>query len=157
MLIKEAEISSDGIYRYWLSRIWFPHKPYVCFVGLNPSIADADIDDPTIKKCVRYSLLWHYGGLVMVNLFAYRATKPRKMMTATSPVGPLNDEFIKRFSKDAGLTIMAWGNNGSHKNRNSEVIPLLTEPYYLVLTNKEHPHHPLFLKYDMEPKIWTKK
>ena len=74
MYEKSAIISECEQYRYELRRIWQPKKGLVCWVMLNPSIADANIDDPTIRRCIGYTAKWGYGGRVVVNLFALRAT-----------------------------------------------------------------------------------
>lgn len=72
----DAELSKCRTYRYALWRTWDESKPFAMFVGLNPSTADELEDDPTIRRCINFSKLWGYGGLCMVNLFAYRATDP---------------------------------------------------------------------------------
>ncbi len=72
----DAELSKCRAYRYALWRTWDESKPFAMFVGLNPSTADELEDDPTIRRCINFSKLWGYGGLCMVNLFAYRATDP---------------------------------------------------------------------------------
>ena len=76
-MIKSAEISKCGKYRYMLMRIWDLDLPKVCFVGLNPSTADAKEDDPTIRQLIEFAKSWNYGGFVIVNLFAMRATNPK--------------------------------------------------------------------------------
>jgi len=156
MIKREANFSEDRKYRYTLSRIWLPEKPYVCFVGLNPSTADENIDDPTIRRCLGYANAWGYGGLVMVNLFAFRATDPKDIMKAGDPIGPDNEWFLKRTSCDAGLTIIAWGTKGSYLNQDKDVLTfVLTDPYYLKLTKEGYPAHPLYLKKDLKPKKYA--
>jgi hypothetical protein len=72
---KSATISQCGLYRYDLWRRWDSSIPGVAFIGLNPSTADAEKDDPTIRKCVAYAKKWGFGSLCMLNLFAFRATQ----------------------------------------------------------------------------------
>ena len=94
-----AEFSKDRIHRYALYRVWDESKPLIMLIGLNPSTADENKDDPTIKRCVSFAKHWGYGGLIMVNIFAYRATDPRKMKKATDPVGPDNDKWIRKLAR----------------------------------------------------------
>ncbi len=71
---KSASILNCRKYRYSLTRSWNSAKGYVLFIGLNPSTADETIDDPTLRRCMNYAKDWGYGGLIMVNLFAYMST-----------------------------------------------------------------------------------
>lgn len=80
---KGAKFSDCRKYRYTLWRIWNESEPCVMFIGHNPSTADEKEDDPTIRRCINYSRDWGYGGLYMVNLFAYRATDPKDLIAAT--------------------------------------------------------------------------
>src|SRR5262245_43270667 len=128
---RDAVISTCGLYRYHLSRLWDETLPRVAFIMLNPSTADALIDDATIRKCVGFAKKWGCGSLCVVNLFAYRATKPRDMMKVRDPVGPENDEYIVKICDDAaqsgGQLICAWGANGSYKNRAHDVYRLIVK------------------------------
>jgi hypothetical protein len=81
-------------YRYSLFRVWNPKFPSVMFVGLNPSTADEQEDDPTVRRCVGFARKWNFGGLILVNLFAYRSTDPAGLLEAEDPVGPGNDKHI---------------------------------------------------------------
>ena len=96
MMQKSAWISHDGIYRYGLSRIWKPSRDAnLCgWIMLNPSKADANRDDNTIKRCIRWSAEWGFDGMMVANIFAFRSTDPRELETADDPVGEHNDEAI---------------------------------------------------------------
>ena len=148
---KGAYFSPCRKYRYTLERIWNQKKDYVCFVCLNPSTADENYDDPTIRRCIRFVDSWGFGGLIMVNLFAFRATKPKDMFAAKEPIGPWNDTYIEGVSSCAAFTIMAWGNNGNYLNRDKEVEPLLSRSKHIILTKAGHPGHPLFLGKHLKP------
>ena len=106
---KAANFSSCRKYRYSLSRIWDNQKKFVLFIGLNPSTADEEVGDPTIRRCSGYAQKWGYGGLIMVNLFAYRTTLPSNLKKVKYPVGKDNDKFIMILSKKADITVAAWG------------------------------------------------
>ena len=159
MTIKGATISECGDYRYDLWRTWDKEKPFVTFIMLNPSTADANEDDATIRRCVGYAKKWGYSGLVVVNLFAYRATKRKVMLAHQEPVGLDNEEYIFNACLRARIVICAWGADGSHRGRSKVVADKLRQwgitPHYLSLTSKGEPGHPLYLKADLKPIPWV--
>ncbi|HYW21278.1 MAG TPA: DUF1643 domain-containing protein [Nodularia sp. (in: cyanobacteria)] len=139
----------NGSYRYLLGREWNVNDPQITFVMLNPSTADANQDDRTLCKCINFAQSWGYGSLEVVNLFAYRATKPRDMRQVPDPVGSKNNYYLQLATKRAALIIVAWGANGSFQNRNQEVLNLISgqQPLYcLGITKHGHPCHPLYIK-----------
>ena len=107
-----AEFSACGRYRYWLERRWSADSPAV-FVMLNPSTADAKIDDPTIRRCMGFAKREGHGGLVVVNLFGWRSSDPRQLVLADDPVGPGNTraigEALLMGATTSGRVICAWG------------------------------------------------
>jgi hypothetical protein len=131
--------------------MWLEKKPYALFICLNPSTADENTDDPTIRRCVRYADSWGYGGMVMVNLYAYRSTDPKKLSMVSDPVGPDNDMHIRFHNKRAGITVAGWGTMGGRVGRSDRVLEMLQSPHYLELTKHGYPKHPLYLKKDLEP------
>src|SRR4051812_17109287 len=106
-----ALLSDDGLYRYRLWRIWEELAPVMVWVMLNPSTADADVDDPSIRKCVGFAKANGCGGIIVVNLFAWRATDPKELRAVADPVGPENDAHIRWAVKAPLLaTVVAgWG------------------------------------------------
>ena len=99
---KGAHFSTCRRYRYRLWRIWDENKPFVLFICLNPSTADENEDDPTIRRCVRFARDWDYGGMVMVNLFAFRATDPSELYNADEQIGQNNSKEILEYSVKSG-------------------------------------------------------
>jgi hypothetical protein len=152
-LDKGAIIDETGAYRYLLWRIWDKSKFRVTFIMLNPSTADANIDDATIRRCVGFADSWGYGGMEVVNLFAYRTTDPYLLKIYDDPVGPENDDYIGISAARSKLMIAAWGTNGSFKGRDKAVIKSLGEVYCIDITKGGHPKHPLYLKAELKPKI----
>lgn len=151
-----ALISDDKRYRYALWRQWDGALRTMHIIGLNPSTADAEQDDPTIRRCVGFAKREGCGRLLMLNLFALRATKPKVMRAGDAPVGPLNDMTLRDFAKQGGLFVAAWGAHGSHLNRAREVRNLFASEgvrlHCLGFTASGAPRHPLYLKSD-EPLI----
>lgn len=135
---KGASISACGRYRYLLWREWrgfsthenwrwFGAKdgaghelgePKSCvFIMLNPSTADGETDDPTIRRCVAFAKAWKYDRLEVVNLFAHRATNPRELLAlghGDDPVGHENQDHVEEAALRAGVIICAWGAHGGH-------------------------------------------
>lgn len=146
---KKANISKDKIYRYTLSRTWDSTKPTVLFIGLNPSIADENIDDPTITRCINFAKDWGYGALLMANLFAFRSTYPKEIYLIDDPIGKDNDHYILECVKQSDLIIACWGNNGTYMDREKIIKELVPNLYCLQKNKNGTPHHPLRLPRDI--------
>ena len=141
-------------YRYSLWRIWDRSRPPVMFIGLNPSTADARLDDPTLVRCIGFAKDWGYGGVYTANLFAYRATDPMEMKAATAPIGPDNDRVISELATRVSKVIAAWGNHGVWMGRAGAVRQLVPELHYLKLNRSGQPAHPLYLPKNLKPRRW---
>ncbi|MFQ7323304.1 MAG: DUF1643 domain-containing protein [Streptococcus sp.] len=148
---KKANISKDKIYRYTLSRTWDSTKPTVLFIGLNPSIADENIDDPTITRCINFAKDWGYGTLLMANLFAFRSTYPKEIYLIDDPIGKDNDHYLLECVKQSDLIIACWGNNGTYMDREKIIKELVPNLYCLQKNKNGTPHHPLRLPRDINP------
>lgn len=159
---KRAVISDDGLYRYQLWREWdeaTAADPFVLLIGLNPSTADGETDDATVRRVVGFTERWGYKRLCMVNLFAYRATRPEAMMDVAEPDGPDNEAHVMAAAASAGLIVCAWGNGGAYRDRGDQVVRMLWQhrlaPYHLGLTRVgEQPKHPLYLPSTATPQLW---
>lgn len=152
----DATISPCGKYRYRLSRVWGEGPERRVFVMLNPSTADAEHDDPTIRRCIAFAQAWGDSGLEVVNLFALRATDPRELKKAGAihAIGPENDAHLLAATAMAGdrWVIAAWGTGGTLYGRDKQVRRLLAGRLaYLRLTKDGHPAHPLRLPKHLEP------
>lgn len=147
----DAKLSACRKYRFALWRTWDEEKPYVMIIGLNPSTADETEGDPTITRCINFAKSWGYGGVCMVNLFAYRATAPSDMMASTDPVGAGNDIWLSKLAKDAGIVVAAWGNDGSYLGRSSEIKNILPNLHCIRMNKSGEPAHPLYLKSELKP------
>jgi len=121
---------------------------------LNPSTADGTKDDHTIRKCVRFATLHGFGAIEVLNLFAYRATKPAALKAAGYPVGPDNDFHINAVLFYSSKVVCAWGANARGLPRAEQVMALIKENYHdayaLKLSDDGTPHHPLMLPYSCE-------
>jgi len=156
--VRDAVISPCGVYRYRLGRRWGSgQRGYVLWVMLNPSTADASEDDPTIRRCVGFSKAWGYDGLVVVNLFALRATDPAALRDDPSPIGPENDEHIQAAIRGAELVVAAWGADAfkAVRARAKHVGELLMHApckvAMLGATKDGSPRHPLYVRGDSQP------
>lgn len=169
-----ARISANGVYRYNLWREWRGthdrknwrwfgakdgggHKlgePKSClFVMLNPSTADGKADDPTIRRCVGFAKAWNYERLEVVNLFAYRSTKPADLFAFARAGGDIigieNSTIITNASLHAGIVICAWGANATAKEYGFHIETVRgwldpTPQFALGFTKDGSPRHPLY-------------
>lgn len=107
---RTAEISDCGRYRYRLTRTWDASAPPLGWVMLNPSTADATVDDPTIRRCTAFAKADGFGGITVANLFAWRATQPSELLGADDPFGfPRNVEVLEQLFVDHHVVVAAWG------------------------------------------------
>ncbi|ESY72333.1 hypothetical protein X740_33330 [Mesorhizobium sp. LNHC221B00] len=183
---KGAQLSRCGTYRYRLWREWRLHPepaqwsmwtddrgkpvldgagaqlgdPKACvFIMLNPSTADANDDDPTIRRCVGFARAWGYDRMEVLNLFAYRATDPRALLSLNhndDPVGEGNQgAFDHVMTRDypVGKIICAWGAHGGHLGQDETALGWIgdRERFALGMTKDGHPKHPLYLPAKAEP------
>lgn len=174
-----AVVSPCGTWRYRLDRTLDPARfitepgdePPLLFVMLNPSIADAETDDPTIR-CLK-GFTWALGSsrFVVVNLYAYRATSPSALLKVgmRQRVGPCNDATIElaadEVHRNGGGVIVAWGaraiDGPAHASRVHRVLGLLRGPdldrplYALGVTASGQPRHPLYLLASARPRHWS--
>lgn len=144
-------------YRYGLSRLWDSQSAAVLFIMLNPSTADELRNDPTVARCETRARQMGFGGVMIANLFAFRATQPRDLKRAKEPKGVLNDQVLQHWVREAGLTIAAWGVHGAYCQRGAEVAAHIpADLYHLGLTKHGHPRHPLYVSFETQPAPWPK-
>lgn len=152
-----AQISDDGVYRYRLWRTWHPSRPRCAFVMLNPSTADGEIDDPTIRRCQTFARLWGFGALDVFNLYGLRATGPAVLRRFEGDaVGPQNDELLADYliswaelwpdswnvymvepgsdpqrppMPQHPIVVCAWGAHGTWRHRDDEMYALLAQAH----------------------------
>jgi len=161
-VIRDAVFSLCGQYRYSLTRRWLLGQGHALWVMLNPSTADAMVDDPTVRRLIGFSQAFGLAGLTVVNLFAFRATDPRELADAEDPVGSGNDAAI-RAALDAGpdLVVAGWGSGSSRagvSGRVEAVVEILAAAgpvHHLGLTKDGHPRHPLYLRACTTPEAWA--
>jgi hypothetical protein len=157
-VIKEAVISDDEMYRYRLSRTWSRlNEKHAVFVMLNPSTADERFDDPTIRRCINFAKREDCGGLIVVNLYAFRTPEPKYLKEAAragiDTVGILNDYHLEaEIGGAAGAEaplIAAWGTN-AQPARVKQVMSFMgmETAKALKITKDGHPGHPLYVKSD---------
>lgn len=150
--VYSAVISPCGLYRYRLSRCWGPGRRMV-WVMLNPSTADAEVDDPTIRRCMGFAKREGYGAIDVINLYALRATKPIHLSHHPDPEGPGNlhywDEVLD--DRNVGMVVAAWGAHFA-----DPFLPISQAFVHaptagwqcLGHTKNDHPRHPLYVRAD---------
>src|SRR6266568_5285727 len=150
---KSAIISDCGLYRYELRRGWDDALPPYVLGMLNPSKADAEIDDPTIVRSCRRAEAMGYGALIVWNLGAGRATNPNDWKAMADPIGPENDAHIRRILIECrdrnGIASIAWGAHGSFRGRDRVALEIAVEVgvvfHCLGTTKSGQPRHPLYI------------
>lgn len=163
---RTCEFSPCRNYRYSLRVEWEPGAFVLPVIMLNPSTADETANDPTVERVQRRAMKLKYGGIQVLNLFAYRATEPKDMKAQHDPVGPDNDATIRRVLEGVAHAVRAvdgdprdfpvllgWGTHGSFKGRDAEVLELVRQsgvhPVHLGITKDGHPKHPLYVGYNV--------
>lgn len=162
MIRKNAHISPDGCYRYKLTRVWHAAGRRALFVMVNPSTADRERDDPTVRKCIAFARSWGCGSLEIANLFALRSPDPWRLRSHPLPVGPENDAYLISALRHAGIVVCAWGDHGAYQDRARAVFAEFLEPQRygppptaLAITRAGEPAHPLRLSLDLKPRAFT--
>jgi hypothetical protein len=165
-----ALVSTCGKFRYWLYRIWDESLPTLVFIMLNPSTADARENDQTVRKCMGFAQHHGYGGIVILNLYAFRARRPTDLKAAGYPVGPDADMWINWFlDSDHKLdgfgrsmtVVCAWGANAAHQSHHARIKQVMSivddnlhTTHCLATGHNNVPRHPLMLSYANKPTIW---
>ena len=150
---RAAEFSECRLYRYSLRIVWDPSLPLASFIGLNPSTADEWQDDPTVRRCRTFAESWNCGGLLMLNVFAFRATLPADMKKVEDPIRPRNTAayLIEQLATCGGPHIAAWGKHSSHRNHGEYIKCHFPHLDCLALNLDGSPKHPLYLKGSLLP------
>ena len=153
-----ASFSECEKLRYTLRRSWLLGEGEVAWVCLNPSTADCNVNDPTVRRTIGYAKMWGYRATWMLNLFAWRDTHPEQLKIQTAAgvdvVGPDNDAAILAVAARVDRVILAWGNHGEFLGRAEYVLNIL-KPYrsklYRLgeLTGAGFPRHPLYVPNDV--------
>ena len=155
-----ASFDRSGRYRYRLWRSWDRDGPWLLFVMLNPSTADAEKLDSTVRRCVGFAQRWGYGAIEVANIFALRSTDPRHLYRVEDPIGPENDRFIEDAARRSRTVIAAWGLHGRLHGRGDQVVELVTRHanlYVLRRTRDGHPGHPLYLPRSVTPVLFRRR
>ena len=149
-VVSSASLDRTRRYRYHLRREWQPSPRRVTFIMLNPSTADARVLDPTIRRCVGFARAWGFGGVDVVNLFAWRSTRPEALRRVDDPVGPRNQATIASALRESSLVVAAWGNEGRALEQAARVCRLAarlrTPLFCLGTTQSGQPRHPLYVR-----------
>ena len=156
----DALFSSCGRYRHWLSRKWGEEDaPYALWIGMNPSTAEADIDDPTICREVGHTRRMGLTSYYKCNVMDYRATAPRSLlMPGVEPRSPHNLAHIVMLACAAERVILAYGVlHRRLRHYTDEMISSLgSMPLWCMgMTADGSPRHPLYLRGDTELLLWS--
>jgi len=150
-----AFMDEGGRYRYRLWRTWDVRRGRLAWVMLNPSTADAYMDDATVRTCRRLAESHGFGAIDVVNLYAYRTSRPEELIAAArcgiDIVGPDNERHLAEATQGAGAIVVAWGACRFAVARASDVLRQLLargRVHCLGLTKDGAPRHPLYSRKD---------
>lgn len=146
-----AVFSNCGKYRYVLWRSWNDPsdlfqsiRPFVTFIGLNPSTANQNIDDATIRRVIRFAKSWGYGGVYMMNLFGLVSRYPQELLRCEDPLGE-NDQWLEAMKKTGTDIVFAWGTFSVAKDRALTVAKMFDHATCLGINADGSPKHPLYV------------
>lgn len=150
---KDAVISDCGRYRYRLSRVWNDDLPKCLFIMLNPSTADAEEDDPTIRRCIAFAKSWGYGSLYVGNMYGLRSTDPMELIKQDNVVGKDNLTHLLELNDLCDITVLAFGSTPAPcVNINyHQLLGNFKKLHYLKINRDGKPAHPLYLKRNLTP------
>ena len=147
--MKKSIISDCGKYRYELHREWDKSKRKVLFIMLNPSTADGLNNDLTTIRCMNFAKKWGYGGIMIGNIYPFRAKRPKDLrkwldeakLTADFNAAHENIKHVETMAEQADMIVCAWGCN--HPGI-PEWVDELGDLFYLELCKDNiTPKHPL--------------
>ncbi len=142
-------------YRYQLREVWDPARPLVLWVLMNPSVACLDYSDPTLRRTGAYARAWGYGGQLVGNVHAYRATDKQRLLEVDDPIGPGTDRAIKKMAAEAKTVVLAYGQPPRALRGRGEQVAAILQRHpglsYLRLAKDGTPVHPLYLPGDLTP------
>lgn len=151
-LPQSAIFSPDGRYRYAIVRIWTINKPILLFIGINPSKAGAIVNDPTITRLMARAARNGFGGLLGSNLYALVSTDPKALLTTPDAIGLETDAYLLQMvfivKSTNGKVLCGWGSFAPVKQRATDVLSMVPEPYCLGVNSDGEPKHPLYVGYD---------
>lgn len=156
---RRAVFSRCGRFRHLLERQWSPQGPRLGFVGLNPSTADGDHDDPTTRRCMGFARAEGFGSLVLVNVFAWRATRPEDLRAAGPPVSASAQRARRRALADCDAVVACWGavpwaREPARRTLHS-ILRIQGAVFVLGLSRAGHPRHPLYLPRTAQLRLWA--
>lgn len=144
-----AIFSTNRKYRFRLWRIWDFNKPVVMFIGLNPSKANETDTDNTVTRVIEFAKAWGYGGVYMMNLFAFVSTKPEKLKTCHDPVKD-NDKHLRAVAKMCKMIVFCWG-QFDVLGRDKKIKKMFPGAMALHINDDGSPRHPLYVSSKVKP------
>lgn len=141
-MIKGAQFSECGKYRYMLWRVWDDTRPKAMCIGLNPSTANDEDDDTTITNLIKLLPEMGYGGFYMMNLFALISSNPDHLRACPDPV-KANDSYLYSVSMICKDVIFCWGSFKQAEYRVKQVKHFFPKALCFGKTKAGKPLHPL--------------
>lgn len=140
-----------------------PEGNVFVFIGINPSTADASINDATVRKWISFSKRWGASRFIVGNIFAYRATDVNELKYAEDPIGIDNPKHIASICQEADIIIPCWGNSSKVPKNLQYCISWMENTIReqgkpikcFGVTGSGDPKHPLMLGYNTQLIDWN--
>lgn len=153
-MLKSAKFNDDRTHRYFLGRLWEPHHSKILFIGLNPSTADEHEDDHTVRRLIRFSQDWGFGGFYLMNAYSFVATEPPDMKQYYLKLSVHQERIVHRQNVKmildrasiCSMVVFCWGANVHHDDKPiSTLVKKFGDARCFGKTKDGHPKHPLYL------------
>lgn len=152
-----AMLSSDGLYRLWLWRALSTNVQRACaWILNNPSTADGESDDPTVRRAWGFTRAWGYDGMIFANVNPFRATNPKDAKSPPEIIQLANDDWLREAMRVTQLVVCGWGDKANPvlAERAVHVMHMLGPLHALRITKQGNPQHPLYLPGNLTPQLW---
>ncbi|MFN6352757.1 MAG: DUF1643 domain-containing protein [Cyanobacteriota bacterium] len=161
-----AHFSPCGRYRWWLLRPWCPDRSAIVFLGLNPSTANGNRDDPTLRRLRGLAARWGHGRLLVLNLFSRVGSDPAQLRRCPQPVGEHTDAWLatalgwlqaqpQHAPGPPPRVWVGWGHQGGLHGRHRVMLDVLRcwggEVVCVGVTREGYPRHPLYCRASQPP------
>ncbi len=151
-----AILSPCGLFRYRLDRDVGMEGPVYAYFGINPSTADASVDDATVRKWIGFTKVFGGRRFTVGNAFAYRSKDVKALASVDDPFGDEIGDYTTDIINDADILVPCWGNTRKVPPQLQFAFDILMDALVssgkpvkcFGFTKSGDPMHPLMLGYD---------
>lgn len=146
-------LSDDRRYRFTLARrVSMFGDGVAAWLMLNPSTANEEHDDPTVRRVMSFSATWGYHDCLVVNLSPMRSPHPSDLVPVEDAVHGRNLHEVLQAARWCRTMVVAYGAHVDKVARAAETLEALratgVQLHCLGRTKGGHPRHPLMVRRD---------